>query len=250
MWIISKEGLIVLGVVAALAALGLVLVLLPPRDEAPLPPASVTPAPATTSPAPIPVPAPVPPVVPVPSAPPAMTPAPVAITPVLPASGPRAAIDGIIYAGEYAHNTSAAGFEIHWTNDAHTLRVGLISPGTGYLAIGFDPVNRMAGANYILGAVTAGGVVTRDDFGTGPVAHTPDVMSGGTNDILEAEGSEASGKTYFEFVIPLDSGDALDKALAPGSTYNVLIAYHLTSDDFGAWHSRRGAGTIHLDPAP
>ena len=245
MWIISKEGLIVLGVIAVLGVVGVVLLLTSPRTPVPAP--AVVTAPVAASPHVPPVSVPTPPVVPASPVPASPVPAP---APALPAPGPVEAIDGIIYAGEYAHNTQAAGFAIHWTSDAQTLRVGLISPGTGYLAIGFDPVNRMAGANYILGAVTAGGVVARDDFGTGPVAHTPDVMSGGTNDILEAAGSEASGKTYFEFVIPLDSGDALDKALAPGSTYNVLIAYHLTSDDFGAWHSRRGAGTIHLDPAP
>ena len=190
-----------------------------------------------------------PPVVPVPATPPAATPAPIAITPVLPASGPRAAIDGIIYAGEYAHNTSAAGFEIHWTNDAHTLRVGLISPAEGYLAIGLDPVHRMEGANYILGAVVDGRATVRDDFGTGPVAHAPDVARGGKSDILESAGCEVEGKTYLEFVIPLDSGDAMDKVLVPGQSYKVLIAYHLTSDDFDAWHSRRGSGTITLDPA-
>lgn len=263
MWIVSKEGLIVLGVLAALAVLGVVLLLVPPRDAAP---SSPTPVAATTT-------APVPPTPPVPPAAPALppavppqaptpatvsaTPTPVAAAPVPPAPpsssgavGPSTAVDGIIYAGEYSHNTRAAGFEIHWSNDAHTLRVGLISPGLGYLAIGFDPVNRMEGANYILGAVVDGRVTVRDDFGIGPVAHAPDAAIGGTNDVLEAAGCEVGGKTYLEFVIPLDSGDAKDKALIPGSTYKVLIAYHETSDEFGAWHSRRGSGSITLDPAP
>jgi len=69
---------------------------------------------------------------------------------------PVTAIDGVIYAGEYAHNTEANGFEIHGANDARTLRVGLISPGTGYVAIGFDPLNRMEGVHFIFRAVAAG----------------------------------------------------------------------------------------------
>jgi len=249
MWVISKEGLIVLGTVAVLGILGIVLLLLPPRQTVTPAPAPTTPA-ASTTPVVVNPPVTPAPAQPVPTAPAASAaPLPVAV-PVTTTVVPSVAIDGIIYAGEYAHSTQATGFEIHWTNDARTLRVGLISPATGYLAIGFDPVNRMEGANYILGAVTDGQLTVRDDFGTGPTSHTPDVAGGGTNDILEAAGSEAGGRTYLEFVIPLDSGDAMDKVLVPGNTYKVVIAYHETSDDFGAWHSRRGSGTITLDPAP
>jgi hypothetical protein len=238
MWIISKEGLIVIGVVAVLGIIGLVLLLQPARPTVAQAPAQVVASqPATAA---------------VPAATVPATPAqPVAAVPATPpaaAATPVTAIDGIIYAGEYAHSTEAAGFEIDWSNDAQTLRVGLISPGTGYLAIGFDPVSRMEGANFILGAVVDGRAVVRDDFGTGPVAHSPDTANGGTNDILEAAGCEANGRTYLEFVIPLDSGDPMDKPLVPGKTYKVIIAYHETNDDFSAWHSRRGSGSITLDP--
>jgi hypothetical protein len=241
MWIVSKEGLIVIGVVAVLGILGLVFLLQPARPPmVQAPTAPVAALPVTTT----------PPVAAVPQVPPpAVVPQPV-VAPAPSRPGPVTAVDGIIYAGEYAHSTEAAGFEIHWSNDARLLRVGLISPGAGYLAIGFDPVSRMQGANVILGAVTGGRTVVRDDFGTDAVAHSPDVSGGGTNDILEAAGLEANGRTYLEFVIPLDSGDSMDKPLVPGNAYKVLIAYHETSDDFGTWHSRRGSGTITLDPAP
>jgi len=242
MWVISKEGLILLGVVAALAVVGTVLLLLP--DRAPVQPVVAQPvtvappvAPAPAAPLPVPV-------APVPAAPtPSLAPSPVAAMPVT-------AIDGIVYGGEYAYQTEAAGFEIHWSNDAALLRVGLISPGIGYLAIGFDPVSRMQGANYILAAVVEGRAVVRDDFGTGPVAHGPDAANGGRDNILEYAGCEVEGRTYFEFVIPLDSGDPTDRRLVPGSTYRVLVAYHKTDDDFGAWHSRRGSGSMALQEAP
>ena len=241
MWIVSKEGLIVIGVMAVLGIIGLVLLLQPTR---PL----VIQAPARTVASPQPVTA----AQPASMAPatPAQPVATVLTTPSAATSTPVTAIDGVIYAGEYAHSTEAAGFEIDWSNDAQTLRVGLISPGTGYLAIGFDPVYRMEGANFILGAVVDGKTVVRDDFGTGPVEHSPDTANGGTNDILEAAGCEANGRTYLEFVIPLDSADPMDKPLVPGNTYKVIIAYHETNDDFNAWHSRRGSGTITLDAAP
>jgi len=71
----------------------------------------------------------------------------------------------------------------------------------------------------------------RDDFGTVPVAHSADMSNGGTNDIVDAAGCEANGKTYLESVIPLDSGDPADKPLVPGSTYKALIACHETDDE-------------------
>jgi hypothetical protein len=160
------------------------------------------------------------------------------------------AIDGVVFPGEYPHRLDAGGFEVHWSNDINYLRVGLVSPGTGFMAIGFDPTYRMKGANYILAAVENGRVKTRDDYGDGAVSHTADVLLGGTDDILEASGREENGKTTVEFVIPLRTRDANDVTLVPGETYDILIAYHETSDSFAVRHSRRGAGTMRLDAAP
>jgi hypothetical protein len=160
------------------------------------------------------------------------------------------ATDGVIVAGEYAHFVDADGFQVHWSNDSEVLRVAMVSPGLGYAAIGFDPENRMQGANIILGAVTDGQTTWRDDYGTGTMSHTADVTRGGTDDVIEAAGRERNGYTIFEFVIPLDSGDPMDKPLLPGETYKILVAYQATSDNFNLKHTRGGTGDIRLDPAP
>jgi len=160
------------------------------------------------------------------------------------------ALDGIVADGEYRNLLDADGFQVHWMNDSAVLRVGLVSPGAGFLAIGFDPDRRMKGANYILGAVNGIAISMRDDYGTGTTSHAADTSQGGTHDILEAAGREINGGTMLEFSIPLDSGDPLDKPLEPGLTYQILVAYHMMNDSFSAKHSRRGAGEIRLDPAP
>ena len=166
-------------------------------------------------------------------------------SPSLPAASP--AVDGVIAQGEYPHETDAAGFRVHWRNDAARLYVGLVSPGTGYVAIGFDPDVLMEGANFILGAVSGGRTLVRDDYGTGPMTHEEDTVVGGGNHVLEAAGREADGGTVFEFVIPLDSRDSADKRLVPGHSYTILVAYQRTNDSFSAKHSRRGSGEIRLD---
>jgi len=159
-------------------------------------------------------------------------------------------IDGAIGSEEYVHGTEIAGVEVYWSNDAAYLRVGLIAPGTGYVSIGFDPVRQMEGSNIILGYVQDGKSYFRDDFGTEATAHMADVDRGGVDNIVSSAGAEWTDRTILEFIIPLDSGDAMDKPLAAGSTYTVLVAYHDLQDGFTVRHSRRGTGEIRLDPMP
>ena len=232
----------ILGIVAAVAV-GLLLVLTAP--EAPDAAAPESPAPAGT-----------------PTTPTEPEPTPAAVgrtdepaIPAPPAAEPAAptaayAVDGFVRPGEYRNMLDGDGFQVHWMNDRSLLRIGLVSQGTGYVGIGFDPKGRMEGANFILGAVNGIAVSMRDDFGIGSTTHAADTSQGGTHDILEAAGREIGGRTTFEFVIPLDSGDPMDVPLEPGMTYRILVAYHMMNDSFGAVHSRTGLGEIRLDPVP
>ena len=159
-------------------------------------------------------------------------------------------IDGQIEPGEYGQSIEAAGMVVSWANDGERLMMGVISPGAGYIAVGLDPDRSMEGANFILGAVSDGVVVMRDDYGTGLFAHAADIDRGGTDDILEAAGSESDAGTVIEFAIPLNSGDPKDKPLVPGETYAILVAYHRSNDSFAAKHSERGGNEIALIVAP
>ncbi|MGD9676338.1 MAG: DOMON domain-containing protein [Candidatus Bipolaricaulia bacterium] len=272
MLVISKEALIIIGIVLGMSILALVILLAGPRDDGV---AAVPAAPAVTSAASAPA-APQPTVAAAPAAPlpggsaSSVPPAAVSTTsatsqpassfvqvvepaetqplPVPAGGSPIVAIDGVIYADEYAHWTEAGGFQVHWSNDASFLRMGVISPGTGYVAVGLDPDDRMQGANFILIAVRDGQVWTRDDYGYGPLAHASDTSLGGTDDILAAAGRETNDETSVEFVISLNSGDPMDKPLVPGTTYDLVIAFHETDDSFDTYHSRRGAGKMRLDP--
>lgn len=157
-------------------------------------------------------------------------------------------IDGVIVAGEFAHMTTIAGVDVHWTNDEHRLRVGLVAPGTGFVAIGFDPERQMEGANYIIASMHEGELTIRDDFGHELLAHIDDTARGGQDNIIAAAGNEWPDQTVIEFIIPLDSGDPMDKPLLPGHQYTILVAYHSMLDDFANRHTRRGSGLMQLDP--
>ncbi len=167
-----------------------------------------------------------------------------------PVESPYASVDGRIETGEYAHEIRLGGMDVHWSNDAELLWIGLSAPGTGYVSIGFDPVDRKVGANYIIGYVADGETIVRDHVGTRGNLHAADTEVGGTDDLLAAAGSETDGRTVLEFVIPLDSGDPQDRPLVPGETYVIQTAYQSERDDFISWHSRHGIGEFTLDPAP
>ena len=135
------------------------------------------------------------------------------------------AIDGIIVEGEYARTKTIADVELHWSTDEDTLTMAIAAPCTGYVTVGFDPDNRKEGGNYIIGYVKDGIAIVRDHVGTRGNLHDADVNLGGENNLLAYAGSEADGWTTLEFVIPLDSGDDMDKPLVPGNKHIVLVAY-------------------------
>lgn len=162
-------------------------------------------------------------------------------------SEPAYSIDGYIVSGEYAHETTVAGVDVYWANDELRLRMGLVSPGTGFVAIGFDPERQMEGANYIIASMHEGELTIRDDYGHETLAHMEDTARGGESNIIAAAGNQWPDQTVIEFIIPLDSGDAMDKPLLPGHEYTILVSYHSMLDSFSNSHTRRGSGLLQLD---
>jgi hypothetical protein len=153
--------------------------------------------------------------------------------------------DGVIVEGEY-HNSlydPQTEMTLYWQNDATTLYVGLVSPGTGWAGVGFSDRAGKPGSNIIVGAVSKGTVTIQDNYGVTKELHLADW----TSSILTSGGSEANGQTTLEFSIPLDSGDSQDVALSPGETVNVILAYQATKDSFTSEHTRYSMTEITLD---
>jgi hypothetical protein len=184
----------------------------------------------------------------------ASTPVPPTATQAAPATVPSPTdppwvADGVIGEGEYAHETEAAGVTLRWTNDDESLYAALEAQTEGWVAVGFDPEDRMKGANFIFGYVTGGQVSIEDMFGVrpfGPGAHPSDEQLGGQNHVAEFGGLEEGGRTVVEFKIPLDSGDQYDKPLRAGSTYTILLALG-SSDSIEMYHAERDYSEVTID---
>lgn len=158
--------------------------------------------------------------------------------------GPEAS--GAQAAGDFKR-VEVGELQFDWMVDGEDLVIRMSGPTTGWVAIGFDPETAMQGANFLMGTVVNGEAVVRDDFGNGMFSHKSDVDLGGSSDITVISGSESEGKTTVEFSIPLDSGDAYDKALIPGESYRVIWAYGQSNDEtFQLKHVARGGFDVEL----
>lgn len=129
------------------------------------------------------------------------------------------------------------GFELSLDPRGDSLRVTMVAPTTGWVAVGFDPTAAMKDADLVIGYVADGEVFLSDHFGTGHTSHRADTELGGTNDLFDVTGSEEDGRTTISFTMLLSSGDEYDTELVPGSLHEVLLAYGGDgSDGFDEYH--------------
>lgn len=154
-------------------------------------------------------------------------------------------LDGEIGESEYRNERvdAATGMTVYWQNDREILYIGLVSPGAGWLSIGFGPENRMQGANIVIAAIDDGELVIEDHYGSAPTSHRKDAV----DHVIQSAGSEVEGRTIVEFAIPLASGDDQDKQLELGTEVAIILAYHASNDGLTARHTKRSASSILLD---
>lgn len=159
-------------------------------------------------------------------------------------------IDGTVDPDEYPFSTEFAGgaYTLSWAVENETAIFAIRAQTTGWVAIGFDPVEIMDQADMVFGWVEQdGSVQVHDAFSIGMFGpHPVDTDQGGSFDILESAVTESGGFTTFEFSRALETGDAADKPLPTDTELSIIWAYG-AADDFELIHDRAGAATIRLE---
>jgi hypothetical protein len=122
------------------------------------------------------------------------------------------------------------GIRFMWAIDGDLLQIQVVVPTTGWIGVGFEPVRKMQGANFIIGYVKDGKAVIEDHYGVKKKKHKKDTDLEGIDNVQDAEGSEKEGVTKLGFKIPLDSGDEFDNKLEEGKTVTLLLAYGKDDD--------------------
>jgi hypothetical protein len=156
-------------------------------------------------------------------------------------------LDGIIEENEYPDtiviNTALGGYSnnLSWGHNTTHLAIGMVFNCTGWVAIGLGDVGiAMAGADVIMGSVDGDQVTVKDMSSEGYSSPEGDDVSYiQSNNIA---GSESSGQTILELIIPLQSNDVdgKDHNWLVNNTYGFFTSFHETEDDFTVPH---GIGT-------
>lgn len=153
-------------------------------------------------------------------------------------------IDGVIAAEEYRGSVETGiGMEVYWAQDDENLYIGLISPGEGWFAFGFQPTLRMRDASIIIAAFEDGEpeLSIESHMGTSPTSHAE--IEG--NFVANYAGSiTEDGLQALEFVVPF-SEDFI-AGVEEGETYTLILAYHETNKSFSARHTARTAVEIEF----
>lgn len=151
-----------------------------------------------------------------------------------------------LQAADYEHEIEDSGVTFSWKVEGDTLHAKMSAKTKGWVAVGFNPVEKMEGANFILGYVKGDEVEVTDHFGNKKVNHDSDEKLGGTSDVTLVGGSEEGGTTTIEFTIPMDSGDKYDSALVADGDTVVLLAYGPDRDSFKPRHRKQAVKTVNL----
>ncbi|MCP4341739.1 MAG: DOMON domain-containing protein [Desulfobulbaceae bacterium] len=147
---------------------------------------------------------------------------------------------------EYQHEVKDKNISFAWTIDGDNLAVKLVAKTNGWVGIGFNPVEKMAGANFILGYVKKGKAKVVDEFGVEENKHTSDKKLGGSADAVLVGGTEVDGVTTIEFTMPLESEDKNDTQIDVNGDTTVLLSYGAGRDSFKTKHKYRSALIVNL----
>ncbi|MFW9996628.1 MAG: DOMON domain-containing protein [Candidatus Odinarchaeota archaeon] len=158
------------------------------------------------------------------------------------------AIDGVISLDEYpdSYYDSVTEMTAYFAHNGSEIFVGLLSPTSGWVAIGFGPKGiGMSGSNIIIGYVLPDGTaIMEDSYGEG-WTHQPDTNNGGFYNIEAFNGTDNGAYTTMEFIFPLSSGDINDHSFFVDNLYGFFLAHHPTADDFTSYHTAHST-TINL----
>ena len=146
----------------------------------------------------------------------------------------------------YEHEVEAKGVTFAWKVDGDTLHGKVSAKTKGWVAVGFNPTDKMKDGNYILGYVKDGKAEVVDHFGNKNTGHSADDKLGGTSDVTLVGGSEDGGMTTIEFTIPMDSGDKYDSALSADGDTIMLLAFGPDRDSFKPRHRQYAKKTVNL----
>lgn len=143
---------------------------------------------------------------------------------------------------------------INWRHNDQNLHAVVSATTNGWVALGWHAekpsetsgINVMKDANIIIGSYDSENneSLYRDDIGIAG-DHLADTSDGGTDDIINASTRDSGDSVWFEFLVPLDSGDTADKPLVSNSHAYFIVASG-AADDLALGHNN-AVGALYIN---
>jgi hypothetical protein len=139
-------------------------------------------------------------------------------------------------------------YRLSWSLKEDVIEIKILAKTTGWIAIGFDPSEKMKDADMIIGYLDANGqpkVVDSYSVGLkGP--HPEDISLGGTSDILSSSITQKNGWSTMSFQRKLATGDKFDKDIPINQSVKVIWSYGATADIKTYHETSRGIAQINF----
>lgn len=139
-------------------------------------------------------------------------------------------------------------YRLSWSIKEDVIEFKILAKTTGWIAIGFDPSEKMKDADMVIGYVDPNGQSkVIDSFSVGLKGpHPDDVSLGGTSDILASSIIQKNGWSTMSFQRKLVTGDKFDKDIPSNKSVKVLWSYGTTSDIKTYHETSRGIAQINF----
>jgi hypothetical protein len=139
-------------------------------------------------------------------------------------------------------------YRLSWSIKDDVISMHVSAKTNGWLAIGFDPSEKMKDADMIIGYFgpkNTSKVIDSFSVGlNGP--HPDDVSLGGTDDLISSSVTQKNGWTTMNFQRKLVTGDKFDKDIPQNKAIKVIWSYGTTANIKTYHETSRGTATINF----
>mgnify|MGYP006290164479 FL=1 len=124
----------------------------------------------------------------------------------------------------------AGGMRVSWVHHEHEVEFLVSAPTEGWVAVGFNKVDDIVGAELIMARILRGNSHAEHRYVVAPGDHRPVSTLGRPSMLRGAVGLISEARVHFTFRLqrPADSGQGV--GLRPGERLYLIVAYSVSSD--------------------
>lgn len=144
------------------------------------------------------------------------------------------------------HQMAGITAQWHFDEEEHLLCIDLVTPGDGWIAVGFNNKRQFVGSNLIMASQANGLLTVEDQFITGMGEHPSVEQLAGTSHIANAEmNQQHDGNQQLTLHIITQPTDNFHYILGSGKRIYLTLAYS-SSPDFDHHSVQRASVWINL----